>query len=174
LVEADAAVFVYVQGLVTGVFVAIVVQFVRRRSGMVCRVRRKFGVVLMTTVTELLVVLEMLVNLGASGVGILPASPLNVTAPVWASALPSIVELAFIVMDAYAIMVPLKFEDVPRVAELPTCQKMFLACAPPIKMTSRPTPTVSVLAIWKTQTSFGPPLRVRSTEVMSYAPDGDT
>jgi hypothetical protein len=31
----------------------------------------------------------------------------------------------------------------------------------------RPTPTVSVLAIWKTQTSFGPPWRVRSTEVMS-------
>ena len=112
MVEADAAVFVYVQGLVTGVFVAIVVQFVRRRSGMVCRVRRKFGVVLMTTVTELLVVLEMLVNLGASGVGILPALPLNVTAPVWASALPSIVELAFIVMDAYAIMVPLKTEYV--------------------------------------------------------------
>src|ERR1035438_7708543 len=90
-----------------------------------------------------------------------------------ASARPSRVELAFIVMEEYAMMVPLKTEDVPSVAELPTCQKMFLAWAPPVKMTWRPTPTVSVLAIWKTQTSFGPPLRVRSTEVMSYAPDGD-
>ena len=135
MVEADAAAFVYVQGLVTGVFVAIVVQFVRRRSGMVCRVRSKCGVVLMTTVMELLVVLEMLVNLGASGVGIVPALPLNVTAPVWASALPSIVELAFIVMDAYAIMVPLKFEDVARVAELPTCQKMLAAVTPPARIT---------------------------------------
>jgi len=105
-------VFVYVQGLVTGVFVAIVVQFVRDRSGLDCSVRRKYGVVLMTTVTELLVVLEMSVNLGASGVGRLPPSPLNVTAPTCDSALPSSVELAFIVMDAYAIMVPLKTEDV--------------------------------------------------------------
>ena len=57
------------------------------------------------------------------------------SAPTWAIALPSIVELAFIVTDAYAIMVPSKTEDVPRVAELPTCQKMFLACAPPLRMT---------------------------------------
>ena len=73
--------------------------------------------------------------------------PLNVTAPVCTSALPFMVELAFMVMEAYAMMVPWKAEDVPRVAELPTCQKMFLACAPPVKMTLRPTPTVSVLAI---------------------------
>ena len=55
------------------------------------------------------------------------------------------------------MMVPLKTEEVPRVAELPTCQKMFLAWAPPVKMTLPLTATVSVLAIWKTQTSFGPP-----------------
>ena len=101
-----------VQGLVTGVSVAIVVQFGRDRSGLVCSVRRKYGVVLRTTVTEWVVVLEMLVNMGASGVGRLPSWPLNVTAPICASALPSIVELAFIVMDAYAIMVPLKTEYV--------------------------------------------------------------
>ena len=93
--------------------------------------------VLMTTVMVSWIGLEILVNLGASGVGKLPLLPLKVTAPVCASARPSMVELAFIVMEAYAIMVPLKSEDVPRVAELPTCQKMFLACAPPVKMTLR-------------------------------------
>ena len=163
---------VNVHGLITGVFVAIVVQFGRDRSGLVCSVRGKYGVVL-RTMSALVVVLETLVKLRAAGIGRLPPAPLNVTAPTWASALPSSVELAFIVIDEYAIMVPMKTEDVPRVAELPTCQKMFLACAPPVRMTLRPTPTVSVLAIWKTQTSFGPPSSVRSTKVMSYAPDGD-
>ena len=101
-----------VQGLVTGVFVAIVVQFGGDRPGLDCSVTRKNGVVLRTTVAELGVVLEMLVNTRAFGVGRLPPLPLNVTAPICASALPSIVELAFIVMDAYAIMVPLKTDDV--------------------------------------------------------------
>src|SRR5664279_5023902 len=134
----------------------MVVQFGRDRSGLACSVRKKYGVVLRTTVA-LVVVLAMPVNMGAAGIGRAPPSPLNVTAPFCASALPSSVELAFIVMDAYAIMVPLKTEEVPRVAELPTCQKMFLACAPPVKMTLPLTATVSVLAIWKTQTSSGPP-----------------
>ena len=48
-----------VQGLVTGVFVAIVVQFGAGRMGLDCSVTRKYGVVLRTTVAEL-VALEML------------------------------------------------------------------------------------------------------------------
>jgi hypothetical protein len=55
-------------------------------------------VVLRTTVTELVVVLEMLVNTGAVGVGSSPTLPLNVTPAVNAKALPSIVLLVFIVM----------------------------------------------------------------------------
>src|ERR1017187_2869087 len=157
--------------LVARLFVAIVVQFGREMSELVWRVRRKYGEVLRTTVA-LVVVLAMPVKMGAAGIDRLPPSPLNVTAPFCASALPSKVELAFIVMDAYAMMVPLKTEEVPSVAELPTCQKMFLAWAPPVKMTLPLTATVSVLAIWKTQTSSGPPKTVRSP-VMPYEPDGD-
>ena len=77
----------------------------------------------------------ILVNMGAAGIDKLPPSPLNMTAPFCARALPSKVEPAFIVMEAYAMIVPLKTEEVPSVAELPTCQKMFLAWAPPVKIT---------------------------------------
>ena len=148
---------VNVQGLVIGVSVVIVFQFGGDRLGLACSVRRKYGEVRRTTVAELVVVLEILVKMGPSAVGRLPPAPLNVTAPTCASARPSRVEPVFIVMEAYAIMVPLKTEVVPRVAELPTCQKMFLACAPPVRMIWHPLATVSELAIWKTQTSFGPP-----------------
>lgn len=51
----------------------------------------------------------------------------NVTAPLLASALPSRFTPEVIVMDVSAMMFPLNTEFVPRVAELPTCQKMFLA-----------------------------------------------
>jgi hypothetical protein len=82
-------------------------------SGLVCNVSRKYGVVLRTTLALSLVVpLSIWMKAGASGVGRLPPEPLNVTAPVCARALPSIVELAYIVMEAYASMVPLKTEDV--------------------------------------------------------------
>jgi len=55
-------------------------------------------VVLRTTVTELVVVLEMPVNTGAFGVGSSPTLPLNVTPAVKANALPSIALLVFITM----------------------------------------------------------------------------
>ena len=87
-----------VQGLVTGVFVAIVVQFAGDKPGLDCSVTRKNGVVLSTTVTELVVVLEMPINAGAFGVGSSPTSPLNVTPAVKAKALPSIELLVFITM----------------------------------------------------------------------------
>ena len=89
---------VNVQGLVTGVCVAIVVQFGGDRPGLDCSVTRKYGVVPSTMVTELVVVLEMLVNTGAFGVGSSPTLPLNVTPAVKAKALPSIELLVFIVM----------------------------------------------------------------------------
>jgi hypothetical protein len=49
----------------------------------------------------------------------------NVTAPFRASALPFSVAPVVTVMDVSARMLPLKVEAVPRVAELPTCQKML-------------------------------------------------
>ena len=63
-------------------------------------------------------------------------------------------------------MVPLKLEVVPRVAEVPTCQKMFLACAPPLRITWRPDVVVSVDAIWKMKTASASPRasRVRSPD----------
>ena len=54
-------------------------------------------------------------------------------------------------------MFPAKTEVVPRVAELPTCQKMFAAWAPPLRMTWRPAVVVRVDAIWKMKTAFASP-----------------
>src|ERR1017187_4034058 len=62
----------------------------------------------------------------------------NVTAPVRARARPSSAAPVAIVTDAWAKMVPLKIEFVPRVAELPTCQKMLAAFAPPMRTTWLP------------------------------------
>ena len=59
----------------------------------------------------------------------------KVTAALRASALPSRLAPVFTVIEASAMMVPLKTEYVPRVAELPICQKMFLAWAPPARIT---------------------------------------
>ena len=56
-----------------------------------------------------------------------------VTAPVLANALPSSVAPVLKEMDCIAIIVPLKAELVPKVAELPTCQKMLDANAPPLE-----------------------------------------
>ena len=57
------------------------------------------------------------------------------------------------------------------VAELPTRQNMFPACAPPARMMLRgapAAPTVSVFAAWKIQTALGlpPASRVRSDPVI--------
>jgi hypothetical protein len=52
-------------------------------------------------------------------------------------------------------MVPAKLEKVPRVAELPTCQKTSWAEAPPLSMTwlagtdELPAAVVKVETIWK-------------------------
>ena len=59
----------------------------------------------------------------------------NVTAPVRAKALPTKAAPVVTVTDAWAMMVPSKIEPVPRVAELPTCQKILAACAPPWRIT---------------------------------------
>src|SRR5512135_2606584 len=56
----------------------------------------------------------------------------KVTAPVRANNRPSTVAPVVTVMEAIGRMLPLKTEPVPSVAELPTCQKMLAALAPPL------------------------------------------
>lgn len=70
-----------------------------------------------------------------------------VTDPVLANTLPSTVAPVFNVMDCMASTVPLNTLVVPNVAELPTCQKMLDAKAPPLRITLRPDVVVSVVAI---------------------------
>src|ERR1035437_2773957 len=54
----------------------------------------------------------------------------KVTAPLRASIRPDAVALVLSVIEVSASIVPNRFELVPRVAELPTCQKQLHACAP--------------------------------------------
>ena len=92
-----------------------------------------------------------------------------VTAATRAKARPSSVAPVASVMDWSAMIVPLNTEVVPKVAELPTCQKMFEALAPPLRMTCRPEVVVKVDAIWKMKTAFALPCAssVRSPEDIS-------
>src|SRR6058998_1771596 len=68
----------------------------------------------------------------------------SVTAAIRANSRPSTAAPVVTVMEAKARMFPLNTEPVPRVAELPTCQKTFAALAPPLKITWRPTVVVRV------------------------------
>ena len=81
----------------------------------------------------------------------------NVTAPFRASALPSRFTPVVIVMEVSARIFPLNTEFVPRVAELPTCQKTLQALAPLARIILLPLPVVSVDAIWKMKTASGLP-----------------
>src|ERR1051325_5511268 len=93
----------------------------------------------------------------AAELGIVMVLESSVTAPVRANSRPSTAAPVVTVMEAKARMFPLKTEVVPSVAELPTCQKMLAALAPPLRITWRPEVVVSVDAIWKMKTAFGSP-----------------
>src|SRR5207237_5087826 len=73
----------------------------------------------------------------------------RVTAPVRANSRPSTAAPVVTVMEAKARMFPLNTELVSRVAELPTCQKMLAALAPPLRITWRAEVVVRVDAIGK-------------------------
>ena len=89
-----------------------------------------------------------------------------VTEPILANPLPLSVAPVLKVMDCIAITVPLKTEVVPKVAELPTCQKILDANAPPLRITLRPGVVVSVDAICIMKTAFAFPFasKVRSPD----------
>ena len=84
-----------------------------------------------------------------------------VTAATHARALPSNVAPVVIVIDAYAIIVPLKTLLVSRVAELPTAQKIFCDCAPLASTIFEPDDVGSVEAIWKMKTALASPCASR-------------
>ena len=98
----------------------------------------------------------------------------NVTAPFRASALPSRFTPVVIEIDVSAKMFPLKIEFVPRVAELPTCQKMLQADAPLVNETTELATVVSAPFIIKTYVplpeSLIPPVPMEAAPVMQYTP----
>jgi hypothetical protein len=77
----------------------------------------------------------------------------NVTV-VFANALPFNTAPAPSEIDVWDNIVPLNVAVAPMVAWPPTCQKTFLACAEPLRMTVTPLATVRSCAIWRIQTSF--------------------
>jgi len=73
----------------------------------------------------------------------------KVTAPLRAKALPLRTAPVPSEMEERARMSPAKVELVPRVAELPICQKTLAALAPLMSTTLLLVAVVSALAIWK-------------------------
>jgi len=92
--------------------------------------------------------------------------PAIVTPPICVRSLPLIEAPVFNVMDCIAIMVPFITDVVPKVAELPTCQKILDADALPFRNTLRPEVVVNEEAIWIIKTALLFPLasKVRSPE----------
>jgi hypothetical protein len=81
----------------------------------------------------------------------------SVTAPFNPIARPNIVALVSSVTLASAITVPIKLVLVPRVAELPTCQKTWHCSAPLMSTTEASLAVMRVLATLKMKTAFGSP-----------------
>jgi hypothetical protein len=93
----------------------------------------------------------------AAQLGLVIVSVSRVTAPLRANTRPSTVVPVVTVMLVRAMIVPLKLEPVPSVAELPICQKTLQDCAPLIRLTWLPDAVVSAEPAWKTKTAFGSP-----------------
>jgi hypothetical protein len=74
-------------------------------------------------------------------------------------------------MDVEAMMVPIKVEPDPRVAELKTCQKTLHELAPRMRFTELPDAVMRDEVVWMTQTELGSfwpssvrvPVRLRTT-----------
>jgi hypothetical protein len=94
----------------------------------------------------------------------------RVTAPVRASTLPVTVLPVSTVADANARMLPTKVVLVPKVAELPTCQKTLHAWAPPMSFTVLPDAVMRVDPAWKTKTALESPWASRVTVPVNPRP----
>jgi hypothetical protein len=97
----------------------------------------------------------------------------RVTAPFRANSLPSTLVPVVTVMDVKARTVPLKAEVLPRVAELPTCQKTLQAWAPPMRFTTLPDAVIRADPAWNTKTASGSPLASRVSVPVSPSADPD-
>jgi len=97
----------------------------------------------------------------------------NVTAPVRAYS-PQFDDASVVaVMEISARMLPLKLVPVPKVAELPTCQKTLADVAPLISNTCELLAVIRVLPVWKMKAPM--PLRVsvpvkKAEESKQYTP----
>lgn len=81
----------------------------------------------------------------------------RVTAALRANARPSTIAPVVTAIIVKARMVPRNVEFVPRLAELPTCQKTLQGLAPLMRFTELVDPVMSVDGDWKIQTEFGSP-----------------
>jgi len=90
-------------------------------------------------------------------VGLVNVSSSRVTAPFRARVRPWTVTPVFTPIEVSARMFPTNVEFVPRVAELPTCQKTLHSWAPLTSETVLSEPVMSVESVWKMNTVFGLP-----------------
>jgi hypothetical protein len=113
----------------------------------------------------------------AAQVGIVTTLSSSVTAPFRAKTCPLTVAPVFKVIDVRAIIEPAKSLVVPSVAELPTCQNTWQACAPFSNTTRLEVAPSREEPAWKMKTEFAlpPPSRVSvpvndKLEADSYTP----
>jgi hypothetical protein len=103
--------------------------------------------------------------------GTVMVSSSRVTAPLRASTRPMMVSPVVTVIDVRARTLPWNAEPVPRVAELPTCQKTLQAWAPLVRRTSLAEPVVSAEPTWKMNTALGSPRAFRVSEPPTCSDD---
>ena len=120
------------------------------------------AVVVVVEVVEVVDVVDVVdvvevVGVTAAHVGPEITLPSRVTPPFRAKARPFRVAPVFIEMEVRARMLPTKDAVVPRLAELPTCQKTLQGCTPPVKMTWLAGATVKVETLWKMKTELASP-----------------
>ena len=97
----------------------------------------------------------------------------RVTAPFRANTRPATVALVCTVAEVNARMLPTKVVSVPRVAELPTCQKTLHGDAPPISLTVLLDAVIKVDPAWKMNTALGSFCAFRVTVPVRLSADAD-
>ena len=128
-------------------------------------------VVVVVVVVVMAVVVEVGVGEEAKQVGTVMVLESSVTAPLRANTLPRSVAPVSSVAEASAMIVPTKLLVVPRVAELPTCQKTLHACAPFSSTTLLPEAEIKVEPAWKIKTASASPPPFRVTDPVSAMAD---
>jgi hypothetical protein len=121
-------------------------------DGTVVRMSDVDGTVMLVSEVEGTVVLVLGVVVGVvAHVGMVKVLSSRETWPLRASARPATTVPVVTVIEVNAMIVPTKFEFVPSVAELPTCQYTWHAWAPLIRFTLLADAVIKVEATWKIQ-----------------------